>query len=94
MKTTAPNQAPEDLKEKITEMNVTEMGVISVGTQDVYGEEDSGVDPIYQAKAKILNDAFQEMGMGRYQWYLFLVTGFGWFSDNLWPASICSSNPQ
>ncbi len=67
MKTTAPNQVPDDMKEKITETNVTEMGVIGAGTQDVYGEEDSGVDPIYQAKAKILNDAFQEMGMGRYQ---------------------------
>ncbi|KAI0947531.1 MFS sugar transporter [Taiwanofungus camphoratus] len=54
-------------------------------TQDVYDEEESGVDPVYQAKARILNDAFQEIGMGKYQWYLFVVAGFGWFSDNLWP---------
>ncbi|THH31336.1 hypothetical protein EUX98_g2842 [Antrodiella citrinella] len=56
-----------------------------VETQDVFGEEDSGVDPIYQAKARILNDALQEIGMGKYQWWLFVVTGFGWFSDNLFP---------
>lgn len=36
-------------------------------TQDVYGEDDSGVDPVYQAKARILNDALQDIGMGRYQ---------------------------
>ncbi|KAH9891836.1 MFS general substrate transporter [Cubamyces lactineus] len=57
---------------------------IHAETQDIF-EDDSGVDPVYQAKARILNDAFQEIGMGRYQWYLFIVAGFGWFSDNLWP---------
>lgn len=28
---------------------------------------EDAVDPIYQAKARILNNAFQEMGMGKYQ---------------------------
>lgn len=54
-------------------------------TQDVFDQHDSGIDPVYQAKARLLNDAFQDIGMGRYQWWLFVVTGFGWFSDNLWP---------
>jgi hypothetical protein len=35
-------------------------------TQNVLADDD--VDPIYQAKARILNDALQEIGMGRYQW--------------------------
>lgn len=30
-------------------------------------EDESAVDPIYTAKAKILSDAFQEIGMGKYQ---------------------------
>jgi len=46
---------------------------------------DGTLDPVYEAKARILNDAIQEIGMGKYQWYLFVVAGFGWFSDNLWP---------
>ncbi|THH02636.1 hypothetical protein EW145_g6719 [Phellinidium pouzarii] len=46
--------------------------------------DDAG-DPVYQAKARVLNRAIQDIGMGRYQWYLFVVAGFGWFSDNLWP---------
>ncbi|KAI9066823.1 MFS general substrate transporter [Trametes sanguinea] len=63
-----------------------EAPAINVETHDIF-EDDSGVDPVYQAKARILNDAIQEIGMGKYQWYLFIVAGFGWFSDNLWPVS-------
>lgn len=33
-------------------------------SQDVF---EGTLDPIYEAKAKILNDAIQEIGMGRYQ---------------------------
>ena len=29
--------------------------------------EDGTVDPVYQAKARLLNSAIQEIGMGRYQ---------------------------
>ncbi|OJJ48149.1 hypothetical protein ASPZODRAFT_150442 [Penicilliopsis zonata CBS 506.65] len=44
------------------------------------------LDIAYKAKAEVLNDAIQEIGMGRYQWQLFVVIGFGWASDNLWPV--------
>ncbi|KAM5363207.1 hypothetical protein ACJA88_013645 [Fusarium oxysporum] len=43
------------------------------------------LDPVYEAKARILNRAIQDLSMGRYQWQLFVVIGFGWASDNLWP---------
>ncbi|TYJ58374.1 hypothetical protein B9479_000920 [Cryptococcus floricola] len=42
-----------------------------------------GVDPVYAAKAGVLNQAIQEIGMGRYQWQLFCVAGFGWAVDGL-----------
>lgn len=32
---------------------------------DLY--EDGSVDPVYQAKARLLNCAIQEIGMGKYQ---------------------------
>ncbi|KAI0087699.1 MFS general substrate transporter [Irpex rosettiformis] len=51
--------------------------------EDLY--EDGTVDPVYQAKARLLNAAIQEIGMGKYQWYLFIVAGFGWFADSVWP---------
>ncbi|KAG1847651.1 MFS general substrate transporter [Suillus subalutaceus] len=56
---------------------------VQAETRDIFTED--SLDPVYQAKARILNDALQEIGMGKYQWYLFLVAGFGWLSDNLWP---------
>ncbi|KAI0137700.1 MFS general substrate transporter [Hypoxylon sp. NC0597] len=43
------------------------------------------IDPVYEAKAIVLNKAIQDIGMGWYQWQLFIVVGFGWASDNLWP---------
>ncbi|KKK26380.1 putative sugar transporter [Aspergillus rambellii] len=39
----------------------------------------------YRINADVLNRAIQEIGMGRYQWQLFGVIGFGWACDNLWP---------
>lgn len=41
--------------------------IVLPGTTDVYDGEESGVDPVYYAKARILNDAIQEIGMGKYQ---------------------------
>lgn len=40
--------------------------------------EDGSLDPVYAAKARVLNKAIQEIGMGRYQRQLFIVIGFGW----------------
>lgn len=45
-------------------------------------------DPAYEGKARVLNQAIQEIGMGWYQWQLFIVVGFGWASDNLWPIVV------
>jgi len=50
-----------------------------VALDDMY-DADGTVDVVYQAKARILNDAIQEIGMGRYQIYLFICAGFGWFA--------------
>lgn len=47
-----------------------------------------GRDAAYTAKATALNRAIQDIGMGRYQWQLFFVIGFGWASDNLWPIVV------
>jgi hypothetical protein len=33
--------------------------------QDLHGE--GSVDPVYHAKARVLNQALQEIGMGKYQ---------------------------
>ncbi|KFY34466.1 hypothetical protein V494_06750 [Pseudogymnoascus sp. VKM F-4513 (FW-928)] len=71
-----------------------EAGVITTGegsnfrdaAEDVVAAIPKGtIDPVYEAKARVLNHAIQEIGMGWYQWQLFIVVGFGWANDNLWP---------
>lgn len=42
-----------------------------------------GLDPIYRAKVHTLNQAMRSIGMGRYQWCLWFLTGFGWLVDNV-----------
>lgn len=32
-------------------------------------------------KSKVINKAIQDIGMGRYNWELFMLAGFGWFAD-------------
>ncbi|GAW13009.1 hypothetical protein ANO14919_023850 [Xylariales sp. No.14919] len=38
----------------------------------------------YELKSKLINKAIQDIGMGLYNWQLFVLCGFGWFADNLW----------
>ncbi|KAL3486765.1 major facilitator superfamily domain-containing protein [Aspergillus germanicus] len=40
-----------------------------------------GADPVYEAKIAILNEALIDIGMGPFQWKIFVTTGFGWFID-------------
>lgn len=32
-------------------------------------------------KSLLINKAVQDIGMGRYNWQLFILCGFGWFAD-------------
>ncbi|KAK7540145.1 major facilitator superfamily domain-containing protein [Phyllosticta citricarpa] len=47
-----------------------------------------GVDTPYDRKSKVINRAIQDIGMGRYQWELFILCGFGWLADNLWLQAV------
>ncbi|KAL4911722.1 major facilitator superfamily domain-containing protein [Aspergillus aurantiobrunneus] len=54
----------------------------------------SGHDSAYDRKAKVINRAIQDIGMGRYQWELFTLCGFGWLADNLWLQGVALTLPQ
>jgi hypothetical protein len=41
----------------------------------------------------VLNAALHEIGMGRYQWELFITAGFGWFADNICECERAESEP-
>jgi hypothetical protein len=41
----------------------------------------SETDRAVTVKSKLINKAIQDIGMGRYNWQLFVLCGFGWFAD-------------
>lgn len=68
--TRAPTSSDEKLyddEKRAATTNVEAGPGIHVETQDVYDGAESGVDPVYLAKARVLNEAIQEIGMGKYQ---------------------------
>ncbi|KAE8379032.1 major facilitator superfamily domain-containing protein [Aspergillus bertholletiae] len=98
----APNSTP--YSEKDTESNVNSLDTQEKGAgsapecstltlEALRAEVESslaaaGHDSVYDRKAKIINKAIQDIGMGRYQWELFVLCGFGWTADNLWLQGI------
>ncbi|EOD46788.1 putative membrane transporter protein [Neofusicoccum parvum UCRNP2] len=40
-----------------------------------------GTDLVYERKVALLNEAILDIGMGHYQWWTFILTGFGWYTD-------------
>ncbi|KAK5735813.1 hypothetical protein LTR17_007823 [Elasticomyces elasticus] len=47
-----------------------------------------GIDPVFEAQAALINHAIQTIGMGKYQWALFGLCGFGWLCDQLWQTTV------
>ncbi|EMG49275.1 SPAPB1E7.08c Uncharacterized MFS-type transporter PB1E7.08c [Candida maltosa Xu316] len=68
---------------------IQEVETVDFDTSDtkfgLYDENDA--DKAYLIKSKIIADAIQTIGFGRYQVGLFFVAGFGWMSDNMWPVA-------
>ncbi|KAK5987207.1 MFS siderochrome iron transporter 1 [Cladobotryum mycophilum] len=48
----------------------------------------------YEIKSKLINKAIQDIGMGTYNWQLFILCGFGWFADNLWLQGVSLTLPS
>lgn len=54
----------------------------------------SGHDSSYDRKSKVINKALMDIGMGPYQWRLFVLCGFGWLADNLWLQGVALTLPS
>jgi len=54
----------------------------------------SGHDSVYDRKSKVINKAIADVGMGKYQWQLFVLCGFGWLADNLWLQDVALTLPS
>jgi hypothetical protein len=57
------------------------------------GRRDGNWTP-YEMKSRLINKAIQDIGMGRYNWQLFVLCGFGWFADNLWMQGVSLTLPS
>lgn len=53
----------------------------------------AGAD-MYTRQSLIVNRALRDMGMGRYQWELFVLCGAGWLFDDLWLVGLALSLPS
>ncbi|KAI4228367.1 MAG: hypothetical protein LQ349_006561 [Xanthoria aureola] len=58
------------------------------------GSAASGHDTAYDRKSKVINKAITDIGMGRYQWSLFALCGFGWLADNMWLQGVALTLPS
>lgn len=58
--------------------------------RDFYG---NSITDSYRLKSELVSKCMQEIGMGRYQYELFVVTGFGWITDNFWSQGIGTIQP-
>lgn len=45
---------------------------------------DAAVTKLYARKVSLLNNELSRIGMGWYQWRLFILAGIGWTADNFW----------
>jgi len=72
-------------------------GVLTVESLKAQVDDDIiaiGHDTAYDRKAIVINKAIQDIGMGRYQWELFVLCGFGWLADNIWLQTVALTLPQ
>lgn len=42
-----------------------------------------GIDVVFVEQAALVNHAVQVIGMGKYQWALFILAGYGWMCDQV-----------
>ena len=62
--------------------------------QSTEDETASSGESVYDRRAKLINKAIQDIGMGKYQWRLFILCGFGWLADNIWMQGVALTLPQ
>ena len=83
-KTKLTNLEREEQHDEQYEAHEQEISSTS-STFGLYDESDA--DKAYLAKSKLIAEAIQSIGFGKYQIGLFFVAGFGWLSDNAWAVA-------
>ncbi|KAL4915023.1 hypothetical protein BDW62DRAFT_219680 [Aspergillus aurantiobrunneus] len=79
-------QAEPDVQDDIAKMEVVD----DAEMEQFYG---SSTTDAYRLKSELVSQCMAEIGMGWFQWKLFLVTGFGYVVDNFASQGIASIQP-
>nr|CBV37365.1 hexose transporter [Colletotrichum graminicola] len=92
--------------EKSVGKGATETGLRQTLSGSVqHGEADSDADSAlrefytgavnenYRMKSELIAKHLGAIGMGKFQWILFVVNGFGWIVDNFWSQGITAIRP-
>ncbi|PPQ71063.1 hypothetical protein CVT26_011465 [Gymnopilus dilepis] len=84
----ANNEKEASIEKGITDVELQDDDLTKLNTE-------SGVNKAYELKCQLVNQCLQEeIGFGRYQIELFVLTGFGWLADNLWLQGVAIVLPQ
>mgnify|MGYP001087044301 FL=1 len=82
----------QDKKKEYTDMAQDSINAVSTHVEDQVEyhkqalenlEQTAGHDYIFQAQASMINQSIQDIGMGKYQWALFCLAGYGWLCDQV-----------
>lgn len=69
-------------------------------SSNAHGDGDEAVESLpdtlspHQVKMGLVSDAIETCGMGRYQWRIFFLCGFGYMLDLMWPQMISFLAPR
>ncbi|KOS20092.1 putative MFS-type transporter [Escovopsis weberi] len=81
-----------DERRGMLSMDAAEYTIEGLRAQMRRGRQSQWTD--YEIKSKLINKAIQDIGMGTYNWQLFVLCGFGWFADNLWMQGVSLTLPS
>lgn len=82
----------DEEREGMLEMDAAEYSID--GLRKAMREGRHGQWTEYEIKSKLINKAIQDIGMGTYNWQLFVLCGLGWFADNLWLQGVSLTLPS
>lgn len=74
----------EDTNQMEAKPTVEETDIQSSTESDDNTILDAAVTKLYARKVSLLNNELARIGMGWYQWRLFILAGIGWTADNFW----------
>ena len=76
-------QDPKPLGSKTTSIHDVADGEVDQFPGEIPSAHFDGLDRTFEAQAELVNHAVQQIGMGKYQWKLFVLAGYGWMCDQV-----------